>query len=39
MTKRNKADRRKDYIRIGALIIAGIMLITAVIAGVLSTFN
>ncbi len=39
MTKKSKADRKKEYIRIGALVIAGIMVITVVIAGIFSAFN
>ena len=39
MAKKNKADRKKDYIRLGALVIAGIMILTAVIAGIFSAIN
>lgn len=39
MSKKNKEERRKEYIRIGALVIAGIMVITVVIAGIMSTIN
>ena len=29
---KNKAERKKEYIRIGALVIAGIMVISALLA-------
>ena len=35
MTRSNKTDRKKQYIRIGALVIAGIMVISVLVAVVI----
>ena len=32
MTARSKAEKRKNYIRIGALAVAGVMIITIVLS-------
>lgn len=35
MTTRSKAEKKKQYIRIGALVIAGVMILSVVLAMVL----
>ena len=35
MSRSNKADRKKQYIRIGALVIAGIMVVSVLVAVVI----
>ena len=32
MTTRNKAERRKSYIRIGAMVTAGVMILSVLLA-------